>query len=115
MKNYLCIFSHAPYSGYHALESLELALAISSFEQSVSLLFVGDGVRQLLVGTQAPAGYKEFTKAYLGLSLFGIEAVYATQASLDAIGDAQLLLQPKAVNEQQLDALIKSHDIVFEC
>jgi tRNA 2-thiouridine synthesizing protein C len=116
MKSYLFIFSHSPYQNYTALESLELALAISSFNQKVAILFTGAGVKQLLSNqTAADLGFKDFTKAYQGLSLFDIYDVYVDQASLATVGDAELLLQPQVVDEIKVQELRRTHDIVIEC
>jgi tRNA 2-thiouridine synthesizing protein C len=114
MKKYLIIMQHSPYESSLALEGLELALAIAAFNQEVSLLFMGPGVLQLTSNQNPdPLVHKEFTKAYTGLSLFGINDVYACQDSLAAYGNPDLMLQPQVADEIKITELLKEHDIVL--
>ena len=48
MKQILCISRHAPYSGNLAREALDTVLAAAVFDQAIGLLFMDDGVYQLL-------------------------------------------------------------------
>jgi len=105
---------HSPYESSLALEGLEFALAIAAFNQEVSLLFKGPGVLQLMNNQNPdPMMYKEFTKAYTGLSLFGITDVYVCQSSLAAYNNPNLMLQPQFADALQISTLIKNHDIVL--
>lgn len=105
---------HSPYESSLALEGLELALAISAFNQDVTLLFKGPGVLQLIANQNPdPLVHKEFTKAYTGLSLFGITDVYVCQDSLAAYNNPALMVQPQVADELKIAALIKDHDIVL--
>lgn len=105
---------HSPYESSLALEALELAFAIAAFNQEVTLLFKGPGVLQL-ISNQNPdlLLHKEFTKAYMGLSLFGITDVYACQTSLAVYDNPDLMLQPQSADEIKIAELIKNHDIVL--
>jgi len=114
MKKYLIIMQQAPYESSLALEGLELALAIAAFNQDVALLFKGPGVLQLLSNQKPnPLEHKEFTKAYAGLSLFGITDVYICQNSLAAYHNPDLMIQPQVVDNLKIAALIKDYDIVL--
>ncbi len=104
---------HSPYESSLALEGLEIALAIAAFNQEVALLFKGPGVLQLINQNPDPSTHKEFTKAYTGLSLFGINDVYACQDSLANYDNPTLMLQPQLVDALKIAVLIKSHDIVL--
>jgi tRNA 2-thiouridine synthesizing protein C len=114
MKKYLIIMQHSPYESSLALEGLELAFAIAAFNQEVTLLFRGPGVLQLISNQNPdPLLHKEFTKAYMGLSLFGITDVYACQNSLAAYDNPVLMLQPQSADEIKIAELIKNHVIVL--
>jgi tRNA 2-thiouridine synthesizing protein C len=47
-KSILIVLRHSPYGSSLAKASLDVAFAHAAFEQSVDLLFLGDGVLQLL-------------------------------------------------------------------
>lgn len=114
MKKYLIIMQHAPYESSLALEGLELTLAIAAFDQDVSLLFRGAGILQLLQNQHPnPLAYKDFTKAYTGLSLFGITEVYVCHDSLAGYNNPDLIIQPKIIDNIKIAALIKQHNIVL--
>lgn len=114
MKRFLLIMSQNPYANSLALESLEFATALSSFNQSVTLLFKGDGVLQLLA-QQDPEKMvcKDFSKIYSGLNMFGIEDVYIEENSMRNFNPNDLLMVPKIIGEEEIVELIKDHDVVL--
>lgn len=87
MKNLLAICSHAPYGSNLAKEGLDAILAAGVFEQNLAVLFVDDGVFQLL-SDQDPAnlGQKNLAQALTALPLFGIELIYVEKESLEERG-----------------------------
>src|SRR5690242_9899624 len=99
MKKYLLILHQNPYKNSLALEALEFALALSSFEQPVSLLFKGESIRQLLL-KQEPEQLvcKDFTKIYTDLKLFGIENIYVEQTMASQHIDSEFIVFPKVLN-----------------
>jgi sulfur relay protein TusC/DsrF len=114
MKKYLLILKHSPYQSSLAAEGLELALALSAFNQTVSLLFIEQSVLQLLPQQQPDhMFYKDFTKAYTGLSLFDINNVYISQASVQQYNIADLIIKPQIIDDLNIASLINSHDIVL--
>ncbi len=114
MKRYLCVIKQSPYASSMGLESLELALALSAFNQQVSLLFMADGVLHLCPNQTANAIlYKDFTKAYAGLNLFDINDVYAEEISLHKYGLTSLLLKPQIIDQVKIIELIDLHDVVL--
>ena len=54
-KQLLVVVRHSPYGSSLARASLDVALAAAAFEQPVKLLFMGDGVLQLLPGQDSQA------------------------------------------------------------
>src|SRR5690606_13065 len=79
-KRIAVVCRRAPYSGSYPREALDTALAAAAFDQAVSLVFLGDGVWQLLKGQQ-PEG-KSVEKQLGALPLYDIDRLYAEAESL---------------------------------
>ena len=90
VKKFMYLNRRAPYGTIYAWESLEVVLIGAAFDQEVSLMFVDDGVYQLVKGS-APAGIemKNFTPTYRTLGDYGVRHMYVDQASLEARGLTQ--------------------------
>jgi tRNA 2-thiouridine synthesizing protein C len=86
-KSLLILFRHAPYGHSLARAGYDVALAAAAFDQPVSLLFLDDGVWQL-VPDQNPEviGAKSIARTLDSLALYDIDGVYAEAASLAARG-----------------------------
>lgn len=77
-KQLLVVVRHSPYGSSLARASLDVALAAAAFEQPVKLLFMGDGVLQLLPGQDSQAiGQKNIGRLLSSLPLYDIDTVYA--------------------------------------
>ncbi len=114
MKKYLLIMQQSPFANSQGLEALELAFALSAFDQEVSLLFKGEAVLQLLSNIEGDKLVgKDFTKVYEALDTFGIKDVYVEEHSLQEFANTPLLLNPKIVDSTAIAELIKQHDVVF--
>jgi tRNA 2-thiouridine synthesizing protein C len=79
--------TQSPYANALAQESLDMAMAASSFDQAVWLFFMDDGVLQLVDG-QNPKGIgrKAFTKGIAALPLYDIDRIYVCANSLKERG-----------------------------
>lgn len=105
-----------PYGSSSAKAALDMALSAAVFEQQVHLIFVDDGVFQLLPD-QAPQAIlaKNTSAALAALPLYGIDTIYADDASL-----AQRNIAPDAlpalvsrINGQEISRLIHESDMVL--
>ncbi|REL35622.1 sulfurtransferase complex subunit TusC [Thalassotalea euphylliae] len=77
------INTKAPFATSHGKDALDLALIFGSYEQQISLFFIGDGVFQLLQRCDGiTLNVKDFTKTFAALSFYDIENVYVSQESL---------------------------------
>ena len=87
VKKFLYLNRKAPYGTIYAWESLEVVLIGAAFDQEVSLMFMDDGVYQLVKG-QDPSGIgmKNFSPTYRTLSDYEIRHVYIDGDSLAARG-----------------------------
>jgi tRNA 2-thiouridine synthesizing protein C len=76
-KSLLVVVRRSPYGSSLARASLDVALAAAAFEQRLSLLFMGDGVLQLLAEQESQAiGVKNIGRLLASLPLYDIERVY---------------------------------------
>ena len=94
-KSFLYVNRKAPYGTIYALESLEVVLIGAAFEQDVSLVFLDDGVFQLVEGQDASAvGMKNFSKTYRALGDFEVRKLYVERESLAERGLSESDLMP---------------------
>lgn len=83
-KNILFVMRHGPYGTVLAREALEAALGTGSFGANPTVLFMDDGVWQLLANQQGAAIQQKNHYAMLSaLSLYGVEQLLVEQDSLD--------------------------------
>jgi len=90
IKNFMYLNRRAPYGTIYAWESLEVVLIGAAFDQIVSLLFVDDGVYQLVKGSDpSETEMKNFTPTYRTLGDYGVRHMFVDRASLEARGLTQ--------------------------
>ena len=101
------ISRRAPYGDSNAQLCLEMALACAVFGQTVSYVFLADGVYQLLKHQDA--------RGIETLELYGIENVCVDADSLSERGiqDSELVLDVKPVSRAHIVELIDQADTVF--
>src|SRR3990167_7760190 len=86
-KSLLIICRQAPWSGPGAREALDIALAGGAFDLPIGLLFLDDGVFQLSSAQQpATLQQKDLSANLQALPMFGVEALYVSQRSLQERG-----------------------------
>lgn len=116
MKRYLIICRRPPYGESYAREALDVALAAAAFDQPIALLFLGDGVAQLLTAHDSAAiSEKSFEKQLSALPLYDINLIYVDAAALQqrGISTANLSLPAQAVSDIEMITLLKNHDVVL--
>lgn len=103
----------SPHGQANGRESLELTLAMSAFNESLSLFFINDGVYQLLVG-QAPKAIlqKHYQPLFKMLEMYDVEHIYVCSASLKqrALSVEHLLIDVTLLDSQQLQAELAQQD-----
>ena len=86
-KRLLFALRHAPYGNALAKEALDAILATSVYDQTLSVVFMDDGVFQLIKEQQADAiEAKNFINILSALPLYDINDVFVCEASLTARG-----------------------------
>ena len=84
-KKTLILCRRAPYGNPLARAGLDLVLAAAAFEHGANVLFMDDGVWQLVPGQEAKAiGQKNLRAVLQSLPLYGIDTLYADGDSLAA-------------------------------
>ena len=114
-KSVLIICNKAPWSGISVRETLDLALAGGAFDLPVSLLFLGDGVFQLVANQKAKElEQKDIIANLQALPLFGIENFFVTEASLTQRGltAEQLTLAVEVLQNNQLNTFFTHYDVI---
>ncbi|NQV84363.1 MAG: sulfurtransferase complex subunit TusC [Rhodospirillales bacterium] len=116
VKRFLFVNRKAPYGTVYALESLEVVLISAAFDQDVSLVFMDDGVFQIVKNQDTNAiGMKNFSKTYRALEGYDVEKLYVEKESMDARGltEDDLLVDVEILSSQELGDLMNAQDVVI--
>lgn len=116
-KKILLISRHAPYGSSIAREALDAALASAIYDQDLSLLFMDDGVFQLLKEQQAhEIDQKSFASMLSALPLYDIEKIYIQRESLvqRKIEINELIIENAIVlDNAQISTLLNSQEHIL--
>jgi tRNA 2-thiouridine synthesizing protein C len=116
MKKFMFVNRKPPYGTIYALESLEVVLITATFDQDVSLVFLDDGVYDIVKGQNTKAvGIKNFSPSYRALDGYDVEKLYVERASLEARGltEADLIVPVEVLDTAQMAALMAAQDVVL--
>lgn len=115
-KRILIVCRKAPYGSSLAREALDIALATSVFDQTLALLFMGDGVWQLLPGQDSSdIPSKNLSKQLSALPLYDVSEIYIdsqalAQRQLDA---DSLVVKTKPLATEDIGHFINRFDTVL--
>ncbi|WP_285276456.1 sulfurtransferase complex subunit TusC [Halopseudomonas bauzanensis] len=115
MKSLLIISRHAP-ARQAAREALDVVLAAAAFGVPCGILFMDDGVLQLMRGQDgAQIGQKSLAANLQALPLFGVEDILVCQHSLGERGlqANQCLLEARAVNNAEIATLVEHYEQIL--
>jgi tRNA 2-thiouridine synthesizing protein C len=116
MKKFMFVNRKAPYGTVYALESLEVVLIAATFDQDVSLVFVDDGVYELVKGQNTKTlGVKNFSPSYRALEGYDVEKLYVERESMASRGltEADLLVPVEVLSSAEMAALMAEQDVVL--
>jgi tRNA 2-thiouridine synthesizing protein C len=116
VKKFMFVNRRAPYGTIYALESLEVVLITATFDQDVSLVFVDDGVYELVKGQDTQGiGIKNHSKTYRALDGYDVEKLYVERESMAARGltEDDLLVDVKVLSSAEMAALMVEQDVVY--
>lgn len=112
-KRTLVVIRHSPYGSSLGRAALDTALAMAAFEQPLDILFMGDGLAQLLPGQDSQAiGVKNIGKLIGSLPLYGIEFAYADAAGVERFGldPTQAPVPLKLLDRASINSLMLASD-----
>ncbi len=116
MKKFMFVNRKPPYGSIYALESLEVVLIAATFDQDVSLVFIDDGVYELVKGQDTAAiGIKNHSKTYRALEGYDVEKLYVERESMAARGLAEddLIVPVEVLSSAEMAALMAEQDVVL--
>jgi len=116
VKKFMFVNRKAPYGTVYALEGLEVVLISAAFDQDVSMVFIDDGVYELVKGQNTKAiDVKNFSPIYRALEGYDIEKLYVDDESLKARGltTERLLVPVEVLNSAQIGELMDQQDVVI--
>ncbi len=117
-KRHLLVLRRSPYGSGLARASVDLALAMGAFEQDFDVLFLGDGVLQLIPDQASDEiGVKNIGRALSSLPLVDVEKVYVDASALAQYGldPNELLLPAEPVESDRLRQLLAESDHLVGC
>ena len=116
VKKFMFVNRKAPYGTIFALEGLEVVLISAAFSQDVSMVFLDDGVYELIKGQQTKGiEMKNFSPTYRALDGYDVEKLYVEKESLEARGlsEANLIVPVQVLSAVQLGDLMQQQDVVI--
>lgn len=86
-QHLLILMRSSPYGSHQPRAGLDVALTAAAFAVKVSVVFLDDGVLQLIDKQDTRAsGMKEIGKMIPALTLYEVESVYALDESIQTFG-----------------------------
>lgn len=116
VKKFLYLNRRAPHGTIYAQECLEVILVGAAFDQDVSIVFMDDGVYQILKNQDTSAiGTKNFSKTFRALEMYDVENLYVEKESLQARGLAEedLNVPVEVLTSEQIGRLIEQQDVIL--
>lgn len=115
-RSFLIINRHSPYGSSSARDALDVALTVSVFEQPLSLLFLDDGVFQLLPDHNPAAINQKNLSANLAmLEMYDIDQLFVGAQALQQRGLSResLALPVQVLSDSEIAMLVSRHDQVL--
>ncbi|MCG9598890.1 sulfurtransferase complex subunit TusC [Vibrio sp. Isolate25] len=111
MSQLTYLFRSAPHGSASGREGVDALLAASAYCEDISVLFIGDGVYQLIAGQQtSDILSKDYSPMLKLFDLYDIEQVYVCAQSLAERGLAQadLIIDAQLLDDDELKTQIHS-------
>jgi tRNA 2-thiouridine synthesizing protein C len=106
----------APHGTVYALESLEVVLIGAAFEQDVSVVFLDDGVFEIVKGqVTTEVEMKNFSNTYKALEMYDVEKLYVSKDSLEERGlsEDDLIVDVEVKTAAEIAALMEEQDVIL--
>lgn len=109
MKSFLFVMRRPPHSGVRLSETLDALLTAAAFDQRVAVLWLDDGVLQLLAQQQPESlALKDTSAIFKALELYEVTELCVERESLQERGltPEDLILPVRLVGRSEINALI---------
>ncbi|WP_070962841.1 sulfurtransferase complex subunit TusC [Vibrio sonorensis] len=111
MSTLTFLFRHSPHNNASGREGVDALLAASAYSEDIQVLFVGDGVYQLLHGQDTSEILsKDYAPMLKLFDLYDIEQVFACSHSLKERGllQADLVIDVPIISLQEIQDKLQS-------
>ena len=112
----LFTFRHPPYGSATAREGLDALLAAAVYEQDIAVLFLNDGIFQLLRQQNAETGQtRDHGRMVSALPIYGVDKIYVHRPSLTSRGltSGDLLLDAVEMSNIETRDFMNSFDQIL--
>ncbi len=116
MSQLTYIFTSSPHGRASGREGVDALLAASAYTEEICVVFLGEGVYQLLSGQSAQSTkLKDYAPMFKLFELYDIEQVYVCQDSLDERGlsCSDMMIDVEPVESEQIKTLLASSNKVL--
>lgn len=116
MKSVLYLHSKAPYSSMATREGIDAAMATAAFGVETALLFLDDGVFQILKDQQPDqAEMKRTAPMFEALEMYGVEQIYVCRDTLQARGltPESLMIPVQVLDKNAIQQLFTRFDHIL--
>lgn len=117
-RRFLFLVRHPPLAGARARETLDLIFTVAAFDQPATLMFLDDGVFQLVGPRAGPAFHGGAWISMLkAVDYYDIQALLAEEESLRLRGltRSDLAIDAELIGRARISALLREHDRLVVC
>lgn len=115
-KDIVLVCRQPPYGSSLAKEAIDVALAAGVYEQTVSVIFMGDGVWQLHEKQDSEAiAAKNLQKTISALPMYEITNIYVDSQALEQrkISETQLSMNANLLTYKEISVLLDQADVIL--
>jgi tRNA 2-thiouridine synthesizing protein C len=112
-KSVLVVIRRSPYGSSLAKASVDVVLVMAAFEQDVDVLFLGEGVLQLLPDQDSrPLGLKNIGRQLAALPLYDVSRIYvdAEATARYNLDMTEQILDTQQLAPSEIDQLMVEYD-----
>lgn len=116
VKKFMYVNRRAPHGTIYAQECLEVVLIGAAFDQDVSMVFLDDGVYQILKNQDtSDIGTKNFSKTFRALEMYDVEKLYVEKESMNLRGltEKDLNVPVEVKTSEEIGRLMEEQDVIL--
>ena len=116
VKKFMYVNRRAPHGTIYAQECPEVVLIGAAFDQDVSMVFLDDGVYQILKNQDtSDIGTKNFSKTFRALEMYDVEKLYVEKESMDLRGlnEKDLNVPVEVKTSEEIGRLMEQQDVIL--